>query len=82
MTYALADEHIVRSKRQCKGGGVMVWMMALPNYLLSFHTREIQIRRLLQTLERESTPDNTDKQILNYFFVLTKIYNIAFRILR
>jgi len=37
-TYALAGESVVRSKRQCKGGGVMVWMMALPNYLLSFHT--------------------------------------------
>ena len=26
---------IVSSKRQCKGGGVMVWI--LPNYLLSFY---------------------------------------------
>ena len=26
----------VKRKRQCKGSGVMVWMMAMPNGLLSF----------------------------------------------
>lgn len=36
-TYTLPSELVVRCKRQCKGGGVMVWMMVLPNYLLSFH---------------------------------------------
>lgn len=35
-TYAQRCEHVVRCKRQCKGGGVMVWLMVLPNNLLSF----------------------------------------------
>lgn len=43
-TYTLRTEQIVRCKRQCKGGGVMVWMMVLPNYLLSFHTIEGKFR--------------------------------------
>ena len=43
-TYALASEQVVRSKRQCKGGGVMVWMMVLPNYLLLFHIIQEKFR--------------------------------------
>jgi len=43
-TYALAGKKVVRSKRQCKGSGVMVWMMALPNYLLSFHIIQRKFR--------------------------------------
>ena len=29
-------EHLIRCKRQCQGDSVLVWMMALPNYLMSF----------------------------------------------
>lgn len=43
-TYALQSEQVIRCKRQCEGGGVMVWMMVLPNYLLSFHTIEGKFR--------------------------------------
>ena len=43
-TYVSHCKHVVQCKRQCKGGGVMVWMMVLPNYLLSFHTTEGNFR--------------------------------------
>lgn len=33
-TYMPETENFVRQKRQCKGGGIMVWMMVLPNGLL------------------------------------------------
>lgn len=36
-TYISKNEHISRQRRQCRGGGIMVWMMALPNGLLSYN---------------------------------------------
>lgn len=33
-SYVLKSEEIYRNRRQCKGGSIMVWMMALPNGLL------------------------------------------------
>lgn len=34
-TYMLPGEKLFRNKRQCDGGGLMVWLMAMPNGLLS-----------------------------------------------
>lgn len=36
-TYISKNEDISRQRRQCRGGGIMVWMMALPNGLLSYN---------------------------------------------
>lgn len=33
-TYVGKSEKYIRQKRQCKGGGIMVWLMVLPNGLL------------------------------------------------
>ena len=35
MSYIAKNEENSREKRQCKGGGVMVWLMVMPNGLLS-----------------------------------------------
>jgi len=35
-TYVMKTEAIVRNKRQCKGGGIMLWLMCMPNGLLAF----------------------------------------------
>ena len=37
-------EHLVRCKRQCQGGSVLVWMMVLPKCLLSFSVIEGNFR--------------------------------------
>jgi len=37
MTYVPSKSKWVRNKRQCGGGGVMVWLMIMPNGLLSVH---------------------------------------------
>jgi len=37
MTYIPRQSKYVRNTRQCGGGGIMVWLMILPNGLLSFH---------------------------------------------
>lgn len=34
-SYVRKSESIIREKRQCKGGGIMVWLMVLPNGLLA-----------------------------------------------
>ena len=34
--YTLNSDSHIRNKRQCGGGSVMVWMMVMPNNLLSF----------------------------------------------
>lgn len=34
-TYVKKSQKRIRQKRQCKGGGIMVWMMVLPNGLLA-----------------------------------------------
>jgi len=36
MSYTGVSEKIVRPKRQCRGGSVMVWLMVIPNGLLSY----------------------------------------------
>ena len=36
LTYVYKDRRILRQRRQCKGGGVMVWLMVMPNGLLSY----------------------------------------------
>ena len=36
ISYLCNPRQTYRIKRQCKGGGVMVWMMAMTNGLLSF----------------------------------------------
>ena len=35
-TYIAKNEEISLERRQCVGGSIMVWMMALPNGLLSY----------------------------------------------
>jgi len=35
MPYMSKDDEFFREKRQCKGGGVIVWLMVMPNGLLS-----------------------------------------------
>lgn len=35
-SYVKNGDKIIRRKRQCKGGSVMIWLMCLPNGLLSF----------------------------------------------
>ena len=39
-SYVSKNSKIQRMKRQCKGGSVMIWMMAMPNGLLSFRVIE------------------------------------------
>lgn len=38
MTYMPKNSKYIRQKRQCHGGGVMLWLMIFPNGLLSFHS--------------------------------------------
>ena len=38
MTYVKRNSKYIRQKRQCRGGGLMLWLMTLPNGLLSFHS--------------------------------------------
>lgn len=35
-TYVMPGESSVRERRQCKGGGIMVWLMTFPNGLLAY----------------------------------------------
>ena len=35
-TYAMKNEEINRQQRQCGGGSIMIWLMTLPNGLLSY----------------------------------------------
>lgn len=37
MTYMPKNSKYIRQKRQCHGGGIMLWLMIFPNGLLSFH---------------------------------------------
>lgn len=37
MTYVPKTSKYIRHNRQCHGGGIMIWLMILPNGLLSFH---------------------------------------------
>jgi len=46
MTYIKRKSKYVRQKRQCHGGGIMVWLMTLPNGLLSFHSIIGQFRSI------------------------------------
>lgn len=39
-TYIHNSENYFRQTRQCKGGGVMVWLMVMPNGLLTYHIIE------------------------------------------
>lgn len=39
-SYVAKDSNINRKKRQCGGGGVLVWMMVMPNGLLAFQFLE------------------------------------------
>lgn len=39
-SYITKNSNIQRIKRQCKGGSVLIWMMAMPNGLLSFRVIE------------------------------------------
>ena len=34
-TYLSPNENLVREERQCSGGGLMVWLMVMPNGLIS-----------------------------------------------
>ena len=38
MTYVKKNSKYIRQKRQCHGGGIMLWLMTLPNGLLSYHS--------------------------------------------
>ena len=38
MTYVTRTTKYVRQRRQCHGGGLMLWVMTMPNGLLSFHS--------------------------------------------
>jgi len=46
MTYLLKNEKINRERRQCKGGGVMVWLMVMPNGLLAHKIIDGKFRSL------------------------------------
>ena len=35
-TYCLKNKTPIRNKRQCKGGGILCWLMCMPNGLLAF----------------------------------------------
>ena len=35
-TYVTKNEEFYKQRRQCGGGSIMVWLMALPNSLLSY----------------------------------------------
>jgi len=43
-TYTPQFEHMIRGKRPCQGSAVFVWMMVLPNNLLSFRIIEGKFR--------------------------------------
>lgn len=37
-SYVPTTSNLIRQKRQCKGGGIMIWLMVLPNGLLAHRT--------------------------------------------
>jgi len=70
MTYAQHCDHVIRCKRQCQGGGVMVWMMILPNYLVSFRIIEGKFRsqEYLKLLKEQILPIIMLNFGKNFFF--------------
>lgn len=36
-SYVMGNKNLIRKKRQCGGGSLMIWMMVMPNGLLSYH---------------------------------------------
>ena len=69
-TYRSKSENIIRCKRQCKGGSVIVWMMVLPNYLLSFSVLEcnFQSSNYVKHLKERVLPIIMLNFGNNYFF--------------
>ena len=39
-TYIKENDNIIRERRQCQGGGIMIWLMCFPNGLLSYEIIE------------------------------------------
>jgi len=70
MTYIGRNEIIERNMRQCKGGGVMVWLMVMPNGLLSYKIIEgkFDSKDYLALLKTSVVPISKLNYGMDYFF--------------
>jgi hypothetical protein len=69
-TYVPISDVVVRQKRQCRGGGIMVWLMCLPSGLLSFRVIEgkFNSQRYINLLQEMIVPIMKLNYGSNFFF--------------
>lgn len=68
LSYCTKSNQLFRQSRQCKGGGVMVWLMVMPNYMLTYRIIDgiFNSNKYLQVLQEVIVPIlklNFDKKI-------------------